>query len=147
MNIMAGFWLLIAIFFCSNAIAKDEEAMIPEDFINRYAEAISTQKWQEVEALIHPNCVATFTSGTYRGKFQVEEIFRKNFDLIKNEKYTISNIHWVIKESGYAVFTFNYHWSGLINGKQAEGGCRGTSVIVKSKSQWQLISEHLGPGA
>lgn len=43
MSIKVGFWLLIAIFYCSNAIAKDEGAMIPEDFIKRYAEAISTK--------------------------------------------------------------------------------------------------------
>lgn len=147
MNIKAGFWLLIAIFICSCSIIQGPNSMNPEDFVKRYEEALSTQKWQAVEALIHADCVTTFTSGTYRGKEQVEDIFRRNFDLIKNEHYAIGNVHWVVKEADYAVFTFNYNWSGIINGKQAEGGGRGTSVIVSRGGQWQLISEHLGPGA
>lgn len=138
---------LLALFYCISALAQGVTAVTPEDFIKQYEKALSTQSWEIVEPLIHSDCVATFTSGTYRGKDQVEEIFRKNFELIQNEEYTISNVHWVIKEENYAVFTFNYHWSGLINGKQAEGGGRGTSVIVSTGDQWQLISEHLGPGA
>lgn len=147
MSIKSGLWLLMAIFICSCSIAQGAKPMKPEDFVKKYEEALSTQEWRKVETLIHPDCVATFTSGTYRGKEQVEEIFRRNFNLIQGEHYAISNIHWVAKEPEYAVFTFNYNWSGIINGKHAEGGGRGTSVIVRSGSQWQLISEHLGPGA
>lgn len=121
--------------------------MTPEEFINCYEEALSTQDWFVVEPLIHHNCVTTFSSGTYRGKSEVEKIFRRNFDSIKSEHYKISNVHWVTKEVTYAVLTFDYRWTGLINGKRVEGGGRGTSVLVSVAGQWQLISEHLGPGA
>ena len=121
--------------------------MRPLDFIKKYEQAISTQEWGNVDELIHPDCVVTFTNGTYKGKPEVEKIFRKNFALIKDEKYSISNIHFVTEKTDYAVFIFNYHWSGIINGEPAEGSGRGTSVIIKSNDHWQLISEHLGPNA
>ncbi len=125
--------------------------MTPNDFIKAYETAISNQRWENIEGLIHDDCVVTFTNGTYRGKPQVEEIFRKNFELIKDEVYTISNIHFVIEKPDYAVFIFHYHWKGIIHGQPSEGGGRGTSVIVKDEKSgngaWQLISEHLGPHA
>jgi len=117
------------------------------EFIKHYEKAISTQKWENVAALIHPDCVVTFTNGTYKGKSEVKDIFTKNFALIKDETYAITNIHFVIERPDYAVFIFNYHWSGYINGKPAKGGGRGTSVIINSDQGWQLVSEHLGPDA
>lgn len=117
------------------------------EFIQAYEKAISTQNWGSIEELIHTDCVVTFTNGTYKGKSEVESIFRKNFDLIKEEIYSITNIHIVSEKSDYAVFTFNFKWSGIINGQPADGGGRGTSVVVKENASWQLISEHLGPNA
>jgi len=119
--------------------------MTPTLFVAAYEDALASQNWEIVAPLIHDDCVATFTSGTYRGKKEVELIFRRNFASIKGEHYSISNVHWVKQGEGFAVFTFDYQWSGVIGGKSASGGGRGTSVIVTSGSGWQLISEHLGP--
>ena len=143
--------LLLVLFTCiANAgqnSDQEKNSMNPREFIKAYENAISEQSWNKTEKLIHPDCVVTFTNGTYKGKAQVEAIFRKNFDLIKDEIYTISNVHFVIEKSDYVVFIFNYNWSGIIHGEPAEGGGRGTSVIVKQNGNWQLISEHLGPNA
>lgn len=119
----------------------------PEQFIAEYEGALKSQNWDVVAPLIHEDCVATFTSGTYKGKRAVEGIFRRNFEAIKSEHYAITNIHWVTRAEGFAVFTFDYQWSGVINREQASGGGRGSSVIVKNSGAWQLISEHLGPAA
>ncbi len=140
-------FLISIIAYGSEELNKETDLLTPVDFIQSYEKALSTQNWDNVQDLIHPDCVVTFTNGTYKGKPAVEQVFRKNFELIKNENYSITNIHFVIEKPDYAVFIFNYNWSGIINGKPAKGGGRGTSVIVRSNGRWQLISEHLGPNA
>ena len=119
--------------------------MRAEDFIAAYEKALATQSWEQVAPLIHERCVATFREGTFIGKVEVESAFRKTFALIKEEKYEISNIHWVHKTDHSAVFVYTFTWSGIIKGSFASGSGRGTSVLTKQNGQWQLICEHLGP--
>ncbi len=117
----------------------------PQDFIPAYEQALASQDWEVIAPLIHPGCVATFTEGTYHGKTQVEAAFRKTFALIQDEKYALSEVHWVTNTASYAVMTYIFSWSGLINGKPASGSGRGTSVLVRENMQWLLLCEHLGP--
>lgn len=117
----------------------------PQEFISAYEKALASQSWDNVAPLIHEQCVATFSEGTYIGKAEVEAAFRKTFALIKEEKYKISNIHWVRETENTAVFIHHFSWSGIINGQFASGSGRGTSVLTKENGRWQLICEHLGP--
>lgn len=121
--------------------------MKPEDFVVLYEAALATQEWQSVEPLIHEDCTVTFSNGTsHRGREKVRAAFQKNFDLIEDENYSITDLHWVKKGEGFAVFTYSYRWSGTINGKEASGTGRGTSTLIQNGGVWQLVSEHLGPG-
>ena len=79
-------------------------------------------------------------------------IFRQNrkchqrsiFAAIQDEKYAITEVHWVKQIDQMAVCCYVFEWSGLINGQPAHGAGRGTSVIVKEGEEWLLLSEHLG---
>jgi hypothetical protein len=51
----------------------------------------------------------------------------------------------VAKTDTYAVLTYTFRWSGLIDGKPASGSGRGTSVLVNEGDGWQILTEHLGP--
>ena len=62
----------------------------------------------------------------------------------KSEQYKMSDITWVKKEVNYAVYLFNYHWSGIIKDKMVSGNGIGTSVIIKERDNWHLLVEHLG---
>jgi len=118
----------------------------PEDFIKAYEQALATQDWSEVEQLIHPDACVTFSNGTvHKGKAEVQKAFESNFSLIKDEKYSMTNVHWVLKNAKIAVYLFDFNWSGVINDKPASGAGRGTSVLIKSGDKWQLLVEHLGP--
>ncbi len=117
----------------------------PEEFLNQYKSALATQNWEEVSPLIHEDACVVFSSGTHKGKREVKQAIEKNFALIKNETFSISNVHWVQKTDSFAVLLFNFHWSGLINENPAKGTGRGSSIIVKEKGKWQLLIEHLGP--
>ncbi|HEY5731891.1 MAG TPA: nuclear transport factor 2 family protein [Anaerolineales bacterium] len=122
--------------------------MKPEEFILAYEQALATQDWTKVEPLIHINACVTFSNGAVnRGRDEIQKAFEKNFSLIKDEEYEITNVHWVMENGEYAVYLFDFHWNGIINGKQTSGGGRGTSVLIRERDRWQLLVEHLGPAA
>ena len=119
--------------------------MTPEDFIRAYAQALGSQSWNEVDPLIHDDACVTFSNGTvHKGKADVKSAFERNFSLIKDEKYSITNVHWVIKGTEMAVYLFDYQWSGIIGGKAANGSGRGSSVLINENGRWKLLIEHLG---
>ena len=119
-----------------------------EEFIRAYEQALATQNWMNVDPLIHNNACVTFSNGTvHKGKPEVKSAFEKNFSLIKDEEYSITNVHWVTKSSDTAIYLFDFNWTGMINDRQASGSGRGTSVLVKEQDKWQLLVEHLGPKA
>lgn len=96
--------------------------------------------------MIHEDACVTFSGGeSFRGKAAVRTAFEGNFALIRDEEYTLSDLHRVCKSPAFAVFTFSFAWSGVISGKPAAGGGRGTSVLVKENGRWLLLAEHLGP--
>jgi len=120
--------------------------MTPEDFIHAYETALASQDWAQVDPLVHTDACVTFSNGTvHKGKSAVQAAFEKNFSLIKDEKYSISNVHWVLKNNETAVYLFEFQWSGVIGGKPAQGAGRGTSVLINTDGKWQLLIEHLGP--
>ena len=126
--------------------ANESKEMKPEKFITSYEKALATQSWKEVDPLLLANCTVTFSNGScHQGKEKVRDAFQNNFDLISDEEYSISDVHWVVKNENFAVFTYTYDWSGTINGEQASGSGRGTSSIVFHDGSWKLVSEHLGP--
>lgn len=117
----------------------------PESFLSEYEQALATASWAKVAPLIHEKCAVTFSEGTYIGKAEVEAAFRKTFTLIKDERYSISNVHWIQKTEDIAVYIYDFSWSGTIRGEPASGSGRGTSLLVNQDGKWQLICEHLGP--
>ena len=122
--------------------------MSPEEFIRAYEQALAAQNWIIVDPLVHENACVTFSNGTlHKGKLAVRKAFEANFSIIKDEIYTISNVHWISKGSEMAVYLFEFNWSGLINNQPASGSGRGTSVLIKEKDKWLLLVEHLGPKA
>jgi len=119
--------------------------MQPADFINQYVAALASQKWENVQSLIHENAVVTFSSGAvHKGKAAIKKAYEHNFSLIKSEEYRLSAIHWVYKDESTAVYTFVYNWKGYINNQLAGGKGTGTTTLKKVDSNWLLLAEHLG---
>jgi len=119
--------------------------MIPEKFIKAYESALATQDWNRLDKLISDQIAVTFSDGTVHvGKDEVQIAFEKNFASIKSEKYTIQNVKWLRKEEPFAVYLFEFYWTGIVNGKSVSGNGIGTSVIVNEEGRWKLLTEHLG---
>lgn len=122
--------------------------MPPELFIDAYKAALATQQWVNVEPLIHANCCVTFSNGAvHKGISEIQKAYERNFALIKNEDYQMSNLHWVLKTETTAVYVFNFSWAGTINGQPAAGSGKGTAVLVSEEGNWKLVAEHLGKSA
>ena len=120
--------------------------MSPEELIRAYEQALATQNWMNVDPLVHENACVTFSNGTvHKGNPAVRQSFEGNFSIIEDEKYSISNVHWVSKGSEMAVYLFEFNWSGLINDQPASGSGIGTCVLVRESDRWKLLVEHLGP--
>jgi len=113
--------------------------------LTEYKHALSTQRWEAVAPLIHDNACFIFSEGSYFGKAAVETAFRNTFDLIKNEHYSIKNLVWIYVGEVRASCTYDFAWSGVIDGKLTSGTGRGTTVVVCGGGIWQIIQEHLGP--
>lgn len=134
---------LLALF--ASCLAAQPKKMEPTNFVKSYEQALATQEWDVVAPLIHTNCTVTFSNGSFhKGKSEVQAAFQKNFEMIEDETYSISELHWIIKGQDFAVFTYTYNWSGIIAGEHASGSGRGTSTIVLEDGVWLLVSEHLG---
>lgn len=115
--------------------------------MQKYELALASQKWSSIEPLMHSDVCVTFSTGTFKGKEEVKKVFINNFSKIKDEKYSISNVHWAFLGEESAVCLYSFHWQGKINGQLCSGGGRGTSALVKVKNNWQILAEHLGPDA
>jgi ketosteroid isomerase-like protein len=120
--------------------------MTVEEFVDLYEQALATQRWTAVAPLIHEDASVTFSSGTvHKGKEEVRSAFERNFAAIEGEECRISNVHWVMRYPDVAVYLFDFHWTGRIDGRAAAGAGRGTSVLLRGGDGWQLVAEHLGP--
>lgn len=124
---------------------SEVESMQPEDFIDRNQEALAQQDWKAVNPLLSKDVVVTFSNeAVHKGREKVRIAFEYNFKTIKSESYTMKKIHWLRKEEEFAVFAFEYDWSGIVNGEKMSGNGIGTSIIIQESGKWQLLSEHLG---
>ena len=121
--------------------------MTPQDVMKKYEEALASQKWINVDPLMHNDVCVTFSSGTFKGKTDVQKAFEQTFSIIKDEEYSISDLHWIYIGDESAICLYCFHWKGLINGQLSSGGGRGTSVLVKVSGKWEILTEHLGPHA
>jgi ketosteroid isomerase-like protein len=122
--------------------------MTPEEFVGIYERALATQQWASVELLIHENACVTFSNGTvHKGKAAVRTAFEQNFSAITDETYRISNVYWILRTQDVGVYLFDFKWTGRIGGRDAAGGGRGTSVVVRDGDDWKLLAEHLGPAS
>ncbi len=116
-----------------------------EDFIKSYEIALGTQNWKNIEPLISESISVTFSDGTVHfGKNKVQTAFENNFSKIKNEEYLIDNVRWLSRKENFAVYLFDFFWTGIVNGKSVSGNGIGTSVLTKEDGSWKLLTEHLG---
>ncbi len=55
------------------------------ELLKEYEKRLALQSWKSVEDLIHEDAYFIFSDGTYRGKKEIEKVFTRNFNTIKEE--------------------------------------------------------------
>lgn len=100
-----------------------------------------------VAPLIAAEACVTFSNGAvHRGKKAIEAAYSHNFEMIKSERYVMSEVHWVFQSDETAIYTFRFEWTGIINGESMSGAGHGTTVLIKENESWVLMAEQLGRG-
>jgi len=121
--------------------------MSPTDFLRRYEAATCAHDLEGTLSLIADDAIYLFSDQTsHLGKKAISKVLASNFETIKDETYKLDNLHWVAASDEMAVCVYQYHWSGLIDGRPASGNGRGTSAICKVRGVWQVVHEHLSSG-
>jgi ketosteroid isomerase-like protein len=122
--------------------------MTPDEFLLEYESSGRTGGVEHTLRLIDDNAVYWFSDGTaHVGKAAVERAIRRNFELIKDEAYQISDVVWVAQSAEIAACVYRFDWSGTLGGVPASRSGRGTAVLARKGESWVVVHEHLSKGA
>ncbi|MDQ0205372.1 YybH family protein [Alkalicoccobacillus murimartini] len=111
--------------------------------LEAYLNATNTHDFKEVAKLLHPDAIYWFTDKTCDSQKAIEQYFKNSWDLIKEEVYSASDIHWITSCKESATCMYTYHYQGYYEGSFVSGSGRATNVFVFIKNEWKLIHEYL----
>ena len=112
-----------------------------------YEKATRTHDLEGALALIADEAVYFFSNETvYADKAAIRQALARNFALIQQEAYSITNLIWLARSGKMAACIYDFAWSGVVGGKPASGSGRGTSVFQRKEDGWKVIHEHLSKG-
>jgi ketosteroid isomerase-like protein len=121
--------------------------MTPDEFLREYESSGRSGGVENMLRLIGDKAVYWFSDGTsHVGKAAVERAIRRNFELIEDETYRISDVVWVAQSSDVAACVYRFDWSGIVRGAPASGSGRGTAVLARRGDSWVVVHEHLSKG-
>jgi ketosteroid isomerase-like protein len=121
--------------------------MTPGEFLSEYETSGRVGGVDHTLNLIDENAVYWFSDGTsHVGKAAVERAIRRNFDVIKEEVYRISDVVWIAQGTDIAVCIYRFGWSGIIRGAAMSGSGRGTMILARRNESWVVVHEHLSKG-
>ncbi len=121
--------------------------MTPTEFLREYETSGRTGGVEHTLRLIDDKAIYWFSDGTaHVGKDAVERAIRRNFELIKDETYRISDVVWVAQSPDFAACVYRFDWSGILGGSPASGSGRGTAVLARNGDSWVVVHEHLSKG-
>ncbi|MCL1992365.1 MAG: nuclear transport factor 2 family protein [Spirochaetes bacterium] len=114
----------------------------PTKHFEKYMDSINTRDFSQVAKLLCKN--ATFCySGQKKTDLEKVKAFHENFwDVVKDSKWWATDIAIVLDSEKCQVYTYQYNYSGKVDGELVEGNGRSTDVFVKNNGQWELLHEH-----
>lgn len=114
-----------------------------KSFIKEYERATNSHDFDQVKPLIAKDALYWFSEGTFKGIKAIEKIFVQTWNKVKEEKYHIKNVKWLMTDNKYGVCVYDFFWQGKVNEKLKQGHGRGTNFFVKKGKKWQIGHEHL----
>lgn len=120
-------------------------AASPEAAFDDYILRTNTHDFDAVEPLVDERAVYWFRDDEHRGVAAVRASFDATWAIVKDERYSVHDVHWLARDGRTAVVLYGYCWAGLVEGKPRSGGGRGTNVLVNRGGVWRIAHEHLTP--
>jgi ketosteroid isomerase-like protein len=114
-----------------------------KSFLKNYERCTNTHDFKNLRSLIATDASYWFSEANYQGIRAIEKAFVSTWKRIKNEKYTILSIRWLVITPSVAVCTYTFKWKGVVGGKSRSGKGKGTNVLVQKRGKWQIKHEHL----
>ncbi len=115
----------------------------PQECLQEYERRTNTHRFAEVAPLIADEAVYWFSDGSHRGRDAIRQAFERTWAYIRDERYTIDNVHWLDVEEQTATCIYTFHWQGVTPSGPTEGSGRGTNMFRKRDGHWQVVHEHL----
>jgi uncharacterized protein (TIGR02246 family) len=112
-----------------------------------YEAASNAHDVEAVLSLIADDAIYLFSNqSSHFGKPAIRKAIEANFAAIKNESYCIEQLIWLASSDDVVACAFEFRWTGEVSGKPAFGHGRGTTVLRRAGSTWQVVHEHLSAG-
>ncbi|MCR1290299.1 YybH family protein [Shouchella clausii] len=111
--------------------------------LEAYINATNTHDFNEVKKILHPEAVYWFTDKTCTSLEDIGNYFQHAWQIIKEEVYSATNVHWLAADENVATCIYTYRYEGYHNGKFVSGSGRATNVFTVYDGEWKLIHEHL----
>ena len=115
----------------------------PTAFMHLYEQATNRHDFNELAPLIAEDATYWFTEGSYHGIDAIKAAVERTFATILDEVYRLEALDWVAIADDLAVCRYQFHWTGVVDGKPASGQGRGTNVMTKRNGVWKMLHEHL----
>ena len=114
-----------------------------EAFVASYATASATKDFTKVVDFIHPDAIFRFADGDFVGVDSIQAAFEWTWNSAEDDRYRLSNVRVAHLGASSASVTYDFHWSGVTDGRPWAANGRGTAVIVRHQGRLQIVLEHL----
>lgn len=112
-------------------------------FLQAYEAAVRSRDFDKLAPFLAENAVFWFTGGSYVGKPAVRQGFDERWAAIHDEKYTLSDVKWVVTSYWTSACTFDFRSEGTVNSRRVLDEGRGTTVLKRIGGSWRIVHQHL----
>nr|WP_295892005.1 nuclear transport factor 2 family protein [uncultured Devosia sp.] len=117
--------------------------MTPQDVLKQYESRINLHQFDAVASLIADDAVFWFNDGSFAGHEAIRGAFERTWASLANETYWLTDLRWIAVGDVAAGCIYQFNWKATIDGREASGVGRGTTVLGKGAGDWQIVHEHL----
>ena len=117
--------------------------MTPQDVLKQYESRINLHQFDAVAPLIAEDAVVWFNDGSFAGHEAIRGAFERTWTRLVDETYWLTDLRWIAVCDVAASCIYQFNWKTTIDGQEASGIGRGTTVLRKGADGWQIVHEHL----